>query len=172
MSETTEFKDVYEAIASVSPNRQNILYTVLEEDAFGEKAFFSDDKLVWESTKGGFFSQNQEEVGKLHDSGQATAAGKKLFCDCLGGEKRLVICGGGHVSMPVIQLGAMMELIIVNLSAEAKKPTRDIPMVMIISTLCVAVIYGIVAVVAAGVLPVEQVAGENLSIDLLHAFFL
>ena len=51
MSETTEFKDVYEAIASVSPNRQNILYTVLEEDAFGEKAFFSDDKLVWESTK-------------------------------------------------------------------------------------------------------------------------
>ena len=30
--------------------------------------------------------------------------------------------------------------------------------------LCVAVIYGIVAVVAAGVLPVEQVAGENLSI--------
>lgn len=36
-------------------------------------------------------------------------AGKKLFCDCLGGEKRLVICGGGHVSMPVIQLGAMME---------------------------------------------------------------
>lgn len=109
MSETTEFKDVYEAIASVSPNRQNILYTVLEEDAFGEKAFFSDDKLVWESTKVGFFSQNQEEVGKLHDSGQATAAGKKLFCDCLGGEKRLVICGGGHVSMPVIQLGAMME---------------------------------------------------------------
>ena len=62
MSETTEFKDVYEAIASVSPNRQNILYTVLEEDAFGEKAFFSDDKLVWESTKGGFFSQNQEKL--------------------------------------------------------------------------------------------------------------
>ena len=44
MSETTEFKDVYEAIASVSPNRQNILYTVLEEDAFGEKAFFSEHK--------------------------------------------------------------------------------------------------------------------------------
>lgn len=53
---------------------------------------------------------------------------------------------------------------IVNLSAEAKNPTRDIPMVMIISTLFVAVIYGVVAIVAAGVLPVDQVAGENLSI--------
>ena len=82
MSETTEFKDVYEAIASVSPNRQNVLYTILEEDDFGEKAFFSDEKLIWESTKGGFFSQNQEEIRKLHDSGQAIAAGKKLFCDC------------------------------------------------------------------------------------------
>ena len=53
---------------------------------------------------------------------------------------------------------------VVNLSAEAKNPTRDIPMVMITATLFVAVIYGFVAVVAAGVLPVEQVAGENLSI--------
>ena len=119
MSGTTEFKDVYEAIASVSPNRQNILYTILEKDAFGEKAFFSDEKLIWESTKGGFFSQNQEEIRKLHDSGQSTAAGKKLFCDCLGGEKRLVICGGGHVSMPVIQLGAMMEFTV----EKIKKPT-------------------------------------------------
>ena len=78
MSETTEFKDVYEAIASVSLNRQNILYTVLEEDAFGEKAFFSDDKLVWESTKGGFFSQNQEEVG-------GRIGREEITCDRAGG---------------------------------------------------------------------------------------
>ena len=82
MSETTEFKDVYEAIASVSPNRQNILYTVLEEDAFGEKAFFSDDKLSGKAQKVGSSPRTRNEVGKLHDSGQATAAGKKLFCDC------------------------------------------------------------------------------------------
>lgn len=53
---------------------------------------------------------------------------------------------------------------IINLSAEAKNPTRDIPMVMIISTLLVAVLYGFIAFVAAGVLPVEQVAGQNLTI--------
>lgn len=53
---------------------------------------------------------------------------------------------------------------VVNLSAEAKNPTRDIPMVMIISTLAVAALYGIISFVAAGVLPVEQVAGQNLSL--------
>ncbi len=53
---------------------------------------------------------------------------------------------------------------IVNLSAEAKRPTRDIPLAMVISTLTVAVVYGIIAFVAAGVLPLDQVANENLTI--------
>jgi APA family basic amino acid/polyamine antiporter len=65
------------------------------------------------------------------------------------------------------------------LSAEAKNPTRDIPLVIVISTLAVAVFYAIIAFVAAGVLPVEQVAGKNLSVVAkivlskpLYAFFI
>ena len=53
---------------------------------------------------------------------------------------------------------------VVNLSAEAKNPTRDIPLVAIISTLVVAVIYAVVGFVGAGVLPLEQVAGQNLTV--------
>lgn len=53
---------------------------------------------------------------------------------------------------------------IVNLSAEAKNPTRDLPIVLITSTLAVSVLYAIISIVAAGVLPVEQVAGQNLSL--------
>jgi APA family basic amino acid/polyamine antiporter len=53
--------------------------------------------------------------------------------------------------------------IIVGLSGEAKNPTRDIPLVVIISTITVAVLYGFIAVVAAGVLPLEQVAGKPLT---------
>lgn len=53
---------------------------------------------------------------------------------------------------------------VVNLSAEAKNPTRDIPLVMIVSTLIVSALYGVVSVIAAGVLPLEQVAGQNLTV--------
>ena len=53
--------------------------------------------------------------------------------------------------------------IIVNFSAEAKNPTRDIPVVIIVSTLSVAVLYGFLSFVAAGVLPVPEVAGANLT---------
>lgn len=53
--------------------------------------------------------------------------------------------------------------VVANLSAEAKNPTRDIPLVIIVATLFVAVLYGFISIVAAGVLPVEQVAGQNLA---------
>lgn len=53
---------------------------------------------------------------------------------------------------------------VVSLSAEAKNPTRDIPLVAIISTVVVAVIYALVGFVGAGVLPVEEVAGQNLTV--------
>lgn len=50
------------------------------------------------------------------------------------------------------------------LSGEAKNPTRDIPRVMLYSTLGVALFYGLMGIVAAGVLPVEQVAGQPLTL--------
>ena len=52
---------------------------------------------------------------------------------------------------------------IFQLSGECKNPRVDIPFVLITSTLAVAVLYAFVATVAAGVLPVEEVAGENLA---------
>ncbi|MBI9105604.1 MAG: amino acid permease [Spirochaetales bacterium] len=53
---------------------------------------------------------------------------------------------------------------IINLSAEAKNAKKDIPFVLIVSTLIVAFLYALIATVAAGVLPVEQVAGKPLTL--------
>lgn len=54
--------------------------------------------------------------------------------------------------------------VIANLSGESKNPTKDIPKVMIISTASVAVLYAFMATIAAGVLPVEQVANKPLTL--------
>ncbi|MFV0255324.1 MAG: APC family permease [Erysipelotrichaceae bacterium] len=53
--------------------------------------------------------------------------------------------------------------VIVNLSAEAINPKKDIPIVIIISTLAVAVLYAFMATVAAGVLPIDVVANQPLT---------
>lgn len=50
------------------------------------------------------------------------------------------------------------------LSAEAKNPTKDLPQVIVVSTLAIAVFYGLIAIVASGVLPVEVVADQPLNL--------
>ena len=51
---------------------------------------------------------------------------------------------------------------ILNFGAEAKDPTKDMPIVIIVSTLAIACVYAVMSTVAAGVLPVSQVAGKSL----------
>jgi APA family basic amino acid/polyamine antiporter len=48
------------------------------------------------------------------------------------------------------------------LGGEMKNPGRDLPRAMIGSTIFVAVIYALIGIVAVGVLPVDQVAGQSL----------
>lgn len=54
--------------------------------------------------------------------------------------------------------------VVINFGAEAKNPTKDIPFVLIASTLIVAVVYALMGFVAAGVLPIDQVANKPLTL--------
>lgn len=100
--------DFFHILEEVNPNDPSIVMTVLEGEAFGEKALVSKHKLVWESRKGGYYMQHQEEIERIHDSRVVVIGGNKIFCELLGHKKKLVICGGGHVSIPLIQMGRMI----------------------------------------------------------------
>ncbi|XCP86271.1 XdhC/CoxI family protein [Roseburia hominis] len=99
--------DFYHIVEEMNPNRLNMALTVLEGEALGQKALASDGSLVWESVQGGFFSEHREEIAALTDNCLKEFEGTRVFCELLGSEKKLVICGGGHVSIPVIQMGRM-----------------------------------------------------------------
>ena len=70
--------------------------------------------------------------------------------------------------------------VVVNFGAESKNPTKDIPIVIVVSTLGVAAVYGLMATIAAGVLPIEvtafqpltAVAREILPTGLLYFFII
>lgn len=57
--------------------------------------------------------------------------------------------------------------VVMNFGAEAKNPTKDIPFVLIVSTVSVALIYALMATVAAGVLPISEVANQPLTVVAL-----
>lgn len=53
---------------------------------------------------------------------------------------------------------------VTNFSNVARNPKRDIPFVIIASTFSISIVYGLIATVDAGVLPVAEVAGKPLSV--------
>ncbi|MEG1942333.1 MAG: amino acid permease [Angelakisella sp.] len=53
---------------------------------------------------------------------------------------------------------------LLSFSAETKNPKKDIPMTIILSTAFVAVLFSLLSIVAAGVLPLDQVIGKPLTV--------
>ena len=102
-------RELFEAIDNCEAGSVNMVLTVLDGEYLGEKALVSDGKLIWESNEEGFFSKYEEAVCQMQDSGVVTIGDSRVFGDTLGQEKQIVICGAGHVSIPVIKMAVMMD---------------------------------------------------------------
>ena len=103
--------EFYRAVNAADPNCRNLAMTVLEGSFFGEKALVSDLEDIWKSEENGFFANcclDEAKINEIHGSGSYQIDGTVVFCEELGREKKIVICGGGHVSIPIIQMGRMI----------------------------------------------------------------
>lgn len=95
----------YDAIDELNINLENRLFTVCEGDHAGEKMIVSAGNPVWMSDDAGFFSVHASEAISAENGCMTGIGGERVFAELLGNEKKLVICGAGHVSMPVIEIG-------------------------------------------------------------------
>lgn len=101
-------EDVFEILKNLPKPGDYVLLTMAKGSAAGEKAVMSEQKIIWESKEKGFFSEHMNEAVNLKKCGLYEIEGQQVFCDMIGGQEHLVICGGGHVSMPVIRIGIML----------------------------------------------------------------
>lgn len=98
----------YDAISELNINLENRLFIVCDGEHAGEKMIVSSGDSVWMSDNDGFFSLHAAEALGAQDGCVTDIAGERVFAELLGNEKKMVICGAGHVSMPVIQIAKMM----------------------------------------------------------------
>ena len=103
-------KAFYEAVSGRNPNLEHIALTIAEGPGAGEKALLESGSLVWTSAEDGFLAARAADMACFEKAGLIELDGRRIYREALGGEKRLVICGGGHVSMQVIALGKMIGL--------------------------------------------------------------
>lgn len=99
---------LFEKIADLEQREKTAVLTVIEGKDFGEKALMKQGKILWKSCPDGFFYMQEENLTQRSSTGKMIIQGQTVFCDCLGQEKQLVICGGGHVSMAILSIGKML----------------------------------------------------------------
>lgn len=85
--------------------------TVLTGEYIGERALVSDGKLSWKSTENGFFAAHEQQtIDKSNrQNGQVQIEGVLVFSEGMSYNKKMVICGGGHVGIAVARLALMTE---------------------------------------------------------------
>ena len=94
--------ELMEAIQESEGQAERRVLTLLGGRYISEKALVIDGKIVWESRKNGYFHGYTDEIKNITESGITYIGNEKVFCDTLGQETQIVICGAGHVSIPVI----------------------------------------------------------------------
>ena len=100
----------YRRLSCLDPDARNIVLTVIEGPDFGDKCLLSSGELLWERDAGGFFARNLDAARAVDQVGIHTIGGQRAFCELPGREKQLVICGGGHVAIPVIRIAKLLEM--------------------------------------------------------------
>lgn len=99
-------KAFYEVLRELAPDRETILLTLLDGGDMGEKALLSGGEIVWTSGQDDFFSLHAGEAANA--TGVQEIAGRRVYVERLEREKKIVVCGAGHVSIPIIKLGRMI----------------------------------------------------------------
>ena len=102
-------KNIYELIKQREKDSLNKVFTLLTGVQAGRKALFINQELVLDSTEDRFFADHRETLIKEEETKILEIDGNRIFLDILSPPKKLVICGAGHVSMPIIKFGVMAD---------------------------------------------------------------
>ena len=98
----------FRTLEKCDPNTVSVSVTVLSGVHIGEKAVISSGGFQYLSNENGFIRSHEEELFSVTESGIHSVDGTEIYTEFVGHEKKLVICGCGHVSMPIIHLGKML----------------------------------------------------------------
>ncbi|MBM4761207.1 XdhC family protein [Bacillus sp. B15-48] len=98
----------YDTIYNLKPGNKYITAQILSGQRNGEKAIWSDRKLFYCTQDREFWERNfpsdmEIPIGKILE-----IEGEKVYTEMLNEEKKLVICGAGHVAIPVVKMGKML----------------------------------------------------------------
>ncbi len=110
MKGSGSMKELFQLISEMNMNRDCLLVTLLEGENAGEKAMFYGGELSWAPEELPYFREHGPEILAQSETGIHTAAGQKYYAERVSKEKKIVICGAGHVGAAVVRAAKFVGL--------------------------------------------------------------
>lgn len=98
---------LYQKIKERNQRAKNMLATVVNGAHAGEKLFLSDGKALWQDEKSSLLHGIKPELFKGAHTGLLEYSGERVFYEWFGNVPKLVICGGGHVSIALVKMAKL-----------------------------------------------------------------
>ena len=94
----------FNALNDCKNNDENISFTVINGESCGEKVLFSGGQQVFTSKENGLLSSHFDELAKIYETGIFSLESSLIYAEKISRENKIIICGAGHVSLPLISL--------------------------------------------------------------------
>lgn len=99
--------DFFKYMETISPAITHISAMCVSGPHTGEKGLFANGRWVFTTGTPQIFAMLSPELYHFSGPKLITAGSDTFFCETVTDAPELIICGAGHVSMPVIRLGRM-----------------------------------------------------------------
>ncbi len=97
-------REYFKALKEADPNTDLYSVTVTDGIYAGEKALISSTEIVYASEADGFIKKYEKDLSSFLKSGIKNIDGAGVYTEITGHIKQMVVCGCGHVSIPLIKL--------------------------------------------------------------------
>lgn len=99
--------DFFECIKAADPSVTHISAMAVGGPHTGEKGLFSGGQWIYTSGAAHIFDALLPSLEGFAKTALITSGEDTFFCEIVADMPQLIICGAGHVSMPVVRLGKM-----------------------------------------------------------------
>ena len=98
----------YEELKNADKNMNIVSLTIIEGQGVGSKALWSGGKFICKQGDEHAFDAFSEDLKNIDKTQTIKSQTSTLFCEFVTGEKYMVVCGAGHISIPIIRIGKML----------------------------------------------------------------
>ena len=102
-------KKFFTHIMNLNKSTCHISAMIVGGHDLGSKALWTSDGYIYQSSNSPIWDKLTYCMGDIKCTTLITVDGQDILCELLGSQPNLIICGAGHISMPLIQMGKMLE---------------------------------------------------------------